>query len=116
MRGLLVILGAVVAVTVAGCYHNTRSFSPSAKAVLQVRNQSFDQMNIYVLTQGGAQTRVGTVMGKQDAYFDIPDWVMQGRVQTLRFVARPIATPRGPVSDEITATPGDTIVLLIPPG
>ena len=115
MRSLLIGLGAVVAITGAGCYRNTKSLTPSAKTVLEVRNQSFDEMNIYVLPVGGAQTRIGTSMGKQDAYFDIPDWVMQGRIQSLRFVARPIATQRGPVSDEITATPGDTIVLLIPP-
>lgn len=114
MRKLTLGLATVV-IAATACYRNTRASSPSDPAVLEVRNQSFDDMNVYVLPQGGTQTRVGTALGKKDSFFRIPDWVMQGRTQSLRFVARPIATQRGPVSDEITATPGDTIVLLIPP-
>lgn len=111
------VIGVAFACTVAGaaCYRNTRSYTPNATTVLQVQNQSFDDMNIYVLPEGGTQIRLGTALGKRDSYFDLPRWVLQGRTRSLRFVARPIATQHGPVSDQISASPGDTLVLIIPP-
>lgn len=115
MRHLVIGLAVAFVVAATGCYRNTRSYSPNAKTVLQVQNQSFDDMNIYVLPEGGTQARLGTALGKKDSYFDIPGWVLQGTTRSLRFVARPIATQRGPVSDQISATPGDTLVLIIPP-
>lgn len=116
MRRFVLGLAAAGVVAAAGCYRNTGSFTPSAKTVLEVRNQSFDDMDIFVLPEGGAQVRVGMAIGKKDSFFVLPSFVLQGRTQPLRFVARPIATQRGPISDEIQATPGDTLVLLIPPG
>ncbi len=107
---------AMAAVAVA-CYHGRggSSYSPTAPTVLEVQNQSFDDMNIYVLPEGGTQIRLGTATGKSTAHFTIPEYVMHGTFQSLRFVARPIATQRGPVSDQISATPGDTVVLISPP-
>lgn len=115
MRHLMLGIATACAFAGAACYRNTRSYSPNATTVLQVQNQSFDDMNIYVLPEGGTQVRLGTALGKKDSYFDLPGWVLQGTTRSLRFVARPIATQHGPVSDQISATPGDTLVLIIPP-
>ncbi len=111
-------IAAVLAVSALGaaCYHRSASsYSPTEPTVLEVQNQSFDDMNIYVLPEGGTQIRLGMATGKSNAHFTIPTYVMHGTTQMLRFVARPIATQRGPVSDQISATPGDTVVLIIPP-
>lgn len=115
MRTFLIALAVASLAAGSACYRNTRSYSPTATTVLEVQNQGFDDMNIYVLPEGGTQMRLGTAIGKQDSYFPLPNSVLQGTVRSLRFVARPIATRRGPVSDEISVTPGDTVVLIIPP-
>lgn len=83
--------------------------------VLKVENQGFPDMNIFVVPQGGNRVRLGTVTGNSNGYFNLPDYVLRG-TQELRFQALPIATPRGPVSESIVVTPGDTVVLTIPPG
>lgn len=115
MRRIVVAFLAIVLVA-AACYRNTGStYDPNARTVLEVQNQGFDDMNVYVLPEGGSQIRLGLAGGKHNSYFDIPQYIVQGGLRSLRFVARPIATTRGPVSNEITVTPGDTVQLIIPP-
>jgi hypothetical protein len=82
--------------------------------VLKVENQGFPDMNIFVLPESSNRVRLGTVTGTSNAYFTIPDYLLHG-IRELRFQALPIATPRGPVSQSIVVTPGDTVVLTIPP-
>jgi hypothetical protein len=55
------------------------------------------------------------VTGTSNAYFTLPDYLIRG-IREMRFQALPIATTRGPVSQSIMVTPGDTVVLVIPPG
>jgi hypothetical protein len=85
-----------------------------APTVLKVENQGFPDMNIFVLATGSNRVRLGTVTGTSNAYFTLPDYVLRG-VSELRFQALPIATPRGSVSQSITVSPGDTVILTIPP-
>jgi hypothetical protein len=54
------------------------------------------------------------VTGSSNGYFTLPDYIIRG-TRELRFQALPIATTRGPVSQSIMVTPGDTVVLTIPP-
>jgi hypothetical protein len=84
------------------------------RTVLKVENQGFPDMNVFVVPEGGGRVRLGTVTGNSNAYFTLPDYVVKGTGE-LRFQALPIATPRGPVSQSIMVTPGDTVVLTIPP-
>ena len=83
--------------------------------VLKVENQGFPDMNIFVLPETSNRVRLGTVTGTSSAYFTLPDYVMRG-ARELRFQALPIATPRGPITQSIAVTPGDTVILTIPPG
>jgi hypothetical protein len=85
------------------------------RTVLKVENQGFPDMNIFVLPESSNRVRLGTVTGTSNAYFTLPDYLIRG-TRELRFQALPIATPRGPVSQSIMVTPGDTVVLVIPPG
>lgn len=83
--------------------------------VLKVENQGFPDMNIFVIAESSNRVRLGTVTGTSNAYFTLPDYLIRG-IREMRFQALPIATTRGPLSQSIMVTPGDTVVLVIPPG
>lgn len=85
------------------------------RTVLKVENQGFPDMNIFVIAESSNHVRLGTVTGTSNAYFTLPDYLVHG-IRELRFQALPIATTRGPLSQSIMVTPGDTVVLVIPPG
>jgi len=84
------------------------------RTVLKVENQGYPDMNIFVVPESSNRVRLGTVTGTSNAYFTLPDYLLRGS-RELRFQALPIATPRGSVSQSIIVTPGDTVVLVIPP-
>ena len=107
------VLSASVAAACARSSHMPQE-APQ-RTVLKVENQGFPDMNIFVLPESSNRVRLGTVTGTSNAYFTIPDYLIRG-TRELRFQALPIATPRGPVSQSIIVTPGDTVVLTIPPG
>jgi hypothetical protein len=100
----------------AGCVHSSHMPEEAPlRTVLKVENQGFPDMNIFLVPDASNRIRLGTVTGTSNAYFTLPDYVLRG-TRELRFQALPIATPRGPVSQSIVVTPGDTVVLTIPPG
>jgi len=99
----------------ASCSHPSQVPADTPeRTVLKVENQGFPDMNVFVLPEGSNRVRLGTVTGTSNAYFTLPAYLIRG-IKELRFQALPIATPRGPVSQSITVTPGDTVVLIIPP-
>lgn len=99
----------------AGCAHVSQMPEEApVRTVLKVENQGFPDMNIFVLPEASNRIRLGTVTGTSNAFFTLPASIVRG-VRELRFQALPIATPRGPVSQSIVVTPGDTVVLTIPP-
>lgn len=107
-------LSAGVALT-GGCVHSSQLPEEAPqRTVLKVENQGFPDMNIFVLPESSNRIRLGTVSGTSTAYFTLPTSVVRG-TRELRFQALPIATPRGPLSQSIVVTPGDTVVLTIPP-
>jgi hypothetical protein len=64
--------------------------SPTAQEdiVVQVRNQSFPDVNIYVLPSGDPR-RVGSVTGNSSATFKLPARMLS--TGTLQLLVRPIA-------------------------
>ena len=102
---------------IAACSHaiHVPDQESSGPTVLKVENQGFPDMNIFVIAESSNRVRLGTVTGTSNAYFTLPDYLIRG-IRELRFQALPIATTRGPLSQSITVTPGDTVVLVIPPG
>jgi hypothetical protein len=100
---------------IGGCVHSSQLPEEAPqRTVLKVENQGFPDMNIFVVPETSNRIRLGTVSGTSNAYFTLPSNVVRG-TRELRFQALPIATPRGPVSQSIVVTPGDTVVLTIPP-
>ena len=117
MPRLVPVLVAAIGFAAAGCARSSHMPEEAPqRTVLKVENQGFPDMNIFVLPESSNRVRLGTVTGTSNAYFVIPDFIVRGGMREVRFQALPIATPRGPVSQSIMVTPGDTVVLTIPPG
>lgn len=95
-----------------GARQGPRGSEPAT--MLQVENQSFLDMNIYLVTTGGARIRMGTATGNTTTSMRIPSTQVFGGTE-LRFMADPIGGNRTPVSQGITVFPGDTVRLIIPP-
>lgn len=101
----------------------TRSQSPRAGAAaaplitkLEVDNQAFLDMNIYVIRDGGARLRLGTALGNATTTLTIPESVMLSGGTPLKFLADPIGSRRTSVSSSIVVNHGDIVTLRIPPG
>lgn len=88
--------------------------NPSLPAMVEVQNQAFNDMNIYVM-RGGTRARLGTVTGNTTKVFEIPR-NMVGEGTPIRFQADPIGGSRTPFTQEVVVLPGETVVLRIPPG
>ena len=87
---------------------------PQSPAYVEVENQNFYDMVIYVV-RSGIRVRLGMVSGNSTQLFEIPrTFVNPG--QPVRFQADPIGANRAPYSQELPIHPGDTITLRIPAG
>ena len=108
---------ATLCVSVFACSHrakpNTES-GPPQKTTVTVDNQSFLDMTVYVIV-GGQRIRLGQATGSSKSTFTIPAYLIGNGIQQLRFIADPIGGNRLPVSEEISVTAGDEVVLTIPP-
>ncbi|MEW5917388.1 MAG: hypothetical protein AB1762_13340 [Gemmatimonadota bacterium] len=115
-KTLLALTIAAASVSAIGC-GGARQGGPRGtqeETVLQVDNQSFLDMNIYLVTTGGARIRMGTANGNSTTRMRIPPTHIFGGTE-IRFLADPIGSNRTPISQGITVFPGDTVRLIIPP-
>jgi hypothetical protein len=100
----------------AACSGNKKedeAAEPVPPTMLKVQNQAFLDMTIYVY-RSSQRVRLGIANGNSTARFVIPSNLIFGSTP-LRFQADPIGRNRAPVSQEITVTPGDEVLLTIPP-
>jgi hypothetical protein len=86
---------------------------PVEPTVVRVENRAYLDMTIYVY-RSSQRMRLGTVTGNSSTKFVIPHSLMFGATP-LRFQADPIGANRQPISEEINVSPGDEVVLVIPP-
>jgi hypothetical protein len=86
---------------------------PVPPTYLRVENQAYLDMTIYVY-RSSQRIRLGTATGNSVTRLRIPENLIFGATP-LRFQADPIGGSRSPISSEITVTPGDEVVLTIPP-
>lgn len=100
-------------VLTSGCSLATSNGSvPSrAPATLNVENDAFSDLVIYVATQGTRQ-RLGIARGLTTTNFEIPRAVVAGS-PTVRFLADDIGGSRPEVSQQTNIAPGDTVVMVI---
>ena len=87
---------------------------PAEPTYVKVQNRAFLDMNIYVF-RSSQRIRLGTVNGNNTSRLLIPSNLLFGSTP-LRFLADPIGGRRQPTSEEINVSPGDEVVLTIPPG
>jgi hypothetical protein len=100
----------------AGCVKNNdpeTAAEPAPTTRLRVDNQAFLDMTIYVY-RSSQRIRLGQATGNSTTRFTIPANLLFGST-TLRFQADPIGGSRTPISEEISISPGDEVMLTIPP-
>ena len=111
------VLGATMClVAVAGCRPSSdpdTAAEPVPPTRLRVENQAFLDMTIYVY-RSSQRIRLGQASGNATTRFTIPANLIFGSTP-LRFQADPIGGSRTPLSQEITVSPGDEVMLTIPP-
>ena len=108
---------AVLSVSVLACSHRAKpkqESGPPPRTTVTVDNQSFLDMTVFVVV-GGQRIRLGQATGSSKSRFTIPAYLIGNGIQQLRFVADPIGSNRLPISDEISVSAGDEVVLTIPP-
>lgn len=86
----------------------------SGPATLEVQNQNFLDMTVYVVN-GGLRQRIGVARGNATTSLTIPDRLVRGGASPLRFLCDPIGGQGLPVTEEIMVEPGDVVELVIPP-
>ena len=106
----------LVAAAALSCGRNQASTDVDANATTRVvvDNQAFPDMDIFVL-EGGRRVRLGMAGGNSKTTFTIPKYLVRS-LTSIRFYADPIGGNRTPVTEEIQVSPGDEVVLRIPPG
>ncbi len=106
----------VMLVTLAACSTaaGRRQAAEIERTTVSVENQALLDMTIYVIS-GSQRIRLGTARGLNTTVLTIPSNVVFG-ISTLRFQADPIGSSRTPISESISVTEGDEVVLRIPPG
>lgn len=109
---LAVILLLVIAACTTGRPSRPGS-SPAQRTTLQVDNQGFVDMVVYIVT-GSQRIRIGLAVGKTTTVMTIPARVL-GQARELQFLADPIGSDRQSVSDRIYVRAGDAVRLTIPP-
>ena len=114
-RLLALVLGIAVAGSSA-CMHRTAAQeardAAAPRTFVRVENQAFLDANVYVIA-GGQRQRIGTATGPGSKTLEIPRTIMFGPTQ-LSFLIDFIGSQRTPISEGITVSPGDTVVLTIP--
>lgn len=114
MSRFVVVVTLLVASTafIASCGHY-RSRSGAERTTLEVDNQGFTDMTMYVLN-GGQRIRLGLAVGKSATTFTIPASVV-GSGRELQFLADPVGSSRAAISEQMYVRAGEAVHLVIPP-
>jgi hypothetical protein len=115
VRRMALVAMAMCLSLAAGCMQNSDpevGAEPVPPTRLRVDNQAFLDMTIYVY-RNSQRLRLGQATGNSTTRFTIPPNLLFGTT-ALRFQADPIGGSRTPISQEISVSPGDEVILLIP--
>ena len=100
----------------AACSGNTKedeAAEPVPPTYVKVENRAYLDMTIYVY-RSSQRIRLGVANGNNTTKLLIPSNLIFGSTP-LRFQADPIGANRQPTSQEISVSPGDEVLLIIPP-
>ena len=112
LRSVIIAL-SVVGLGCSGFSRGSAAGDQNERTVIQVDNQGFLDMTVYA-ARSSERVRLGIASGNRKTNLTIPSSLIFG-LTPLRFVADPIGGRRASVSEEITVSPGDTVLLMIPP-
>ena len=108
VRNYLSITAAALLVFSAGCTSTSRLSPPSdAVTTVIVRNNNFNDMNVYIISIGGARTRLGFAPGETTTSLVLPASATSSG--SVRIVADPVGGTVVARSGELSVNPGDTI-------
>lgn len=118
MRSLRLLVVSLLTLALAACGSTRPSgpqVGPAAQATtLQIRNQSWLQMNIYVVVAGSQRIRVGSVNGNSTTNIQLPEHVV-GMGREVSFIADPVGSSQTAQSFDMYVRKGERITLTIPP-
>lgn len=103
----------VLAATVAACSAG-RPRAPALPSAVEVVNQAFVDMTVYVQETTGSRRRLGFAPGASTVFLRLPASLI-GLGREIHFVVDPIGSNRTAVSNRLYVSPGDTVRLTIPP-
>ena len=112
MRKLRWLALAAAVAFVPACASSKRAADRPA-TFIEVDNQALADMTVYVY-RGSQRIRLGMATGLRKTTMRIPQGIIFGTT-SLRFQADPVGGSATPVSEEISVTEGETVVLRIPP-
>jgi len=102
---------AAAAVLAVGCAHgNTATAADEAgepEALLQVSNQNWSDMNVY-LVRGAMKQRLGTVSSNTTSRFKLPRHIFASP-DPVQLLADPIGSARTYTSPPLLVNPGQTV-------
>ncbi len=108
---IAVALGLSLTLAACGGRRAAETANTTERTMLEVKNNSYLEHNIYLL-QGSQRIRLGTARGLATSRFEIPRQYVFG-VSALQFLADPIGSNVTPVSERISVSAGDLVVLEI---
>ena len=109
------VVGIVIALSAPACGRAAPADepAPAPEAELEVNNQAFLDMTIYVL-RAGVRQRIGVAPGLTRTSFKLQRYII-GNGGEFQFLADPIGSNRTPVSQRIWVEPGDVVQMTITP-
>lgn len=104
---------AALAVLAAGCPGKgpPRPFDPGAPVVVVIRNNNFQDIDVFAFGDGG-QRRLGTVVAHTSGTFSLSA-AFVGRGSDVRLVAEPVANRSGGVQARVVVLPGQQITWML---
>ncbi len=106
-------LALAAAVAFVPACASSKGATQRERTYIEVDNQALADMTVYVF-RGSQRVRLGMATGLRKSTFAIPQGIVFGTT-VLRFQADPVGGSATPISEEISVSEGDTVVLRIPP-
>ncbi len=111
MRLPIAVLLFLLTGLLAGC-SGSEEMANQPRTTVEIINNNFYDMNIFII-RSGQRIRLGNVRGNGSRVLTIPAYVADTG-GSFRFLADPIGSNRGPISQEMFINPGDEVRLTIP--